>query len=109
MSRRVFSHRRIIAVLGTVSLFSACCHYPKGHVTRQFVVPPPVSTITVVAYGDTRTGPWGLGDNAKQAVHGKVVDDFLQNDGSIDAVIFTGDAFMTNFPLWKRKPTGVVF
>lgn len=102
MSRRFFAHMKIVVVLVTVSLFSACCHYPKGHVTQQSVVPPPVSTITVVAYGDTRTGPWGLGDNAKQAVHGKVVDDILQNDGSIDAVIFTGDAVMTNFPLWKK-------
>jgi hypothetical protein len=55
-----------------------------------------------VAYGDTRTGPWGTGDNAAQAIHGAVVDDIFANDGRIDAVIFTGDAVMSNFDLWKK-------
>lgn len=63
---------------------------------------PSGTVITLVAYGDTRTGPWGLGDNEKQAIHGKVVDDIFQNNGSIDAVLFTGDAVMSNFILWKK-------
>jgi len=63
---------------------------------------PQVPTVTVVAYGDTRTGPWGLGDNVKQALHGRIVDDILEHDGPIDAVVFTGDAVMSNFPLWKK-------
>jgi Calcineurin-like phosphoesterase len=93
---------RIIAGLGLLSIVWGCCHYPKGRVTRMAGISAPPGTITVVAYGDTRTGPWGLGDNASQAVHGKVVDDILKNDGPIDAVIFTGDAVMTNFPLWRK-------
>lgn len=63
---------------------------------------PSGTVITLVAYGDTRTGPWGLGDNEKQAIHGKVVDDIFQSNASIDAVLFTGDAVMSNFILWKK-------
>jgi len=88
--------------MGLLSILWGCCHYPKGRVTRTAGISAPPGTITVVAYGDTRTGPWGLGDNASQAIHGKVVDDILKNDEPIDAVIFTGDAVMTNFPLWKK-------
>lgn len=92
-------------VVSCVLVFSlaACCHYPKGHQVKQPSIAPPNPSLTIVAYGDTRTGPWGLGDNAKQAIHGKVVDDILTNDGPTDAVIFTGDAVMTNFPLWKQS------
>lgn len=67
-----------------------CCHYPKAQVVHLTGHKPDVPTITVVAYGDTRTGPWGLGDNKKQALHGKVVDDIFANNSSIDAVVFTG-------------------
>ena len=99
---KLSSTLRIFAALVSVSIVCGCCHYPKGH-----VAPPPginalAPAITIVAYGDTRTGPWGTGDNASQAIHGKVVDDIFQNDGPINAVIFTGDAVMTNFPLWKK-------
>lgn len=59
--------------------------------------------IVVVAYGDTRTGFWGLGDNYKQATHAKVVSEILASAEPIDAVIFTGDAVMTNFPLWRKQ------
>ena len=96
------STARIIAALGLLSIVWGCCHYPKGRVTRTPGINTPPGTLTVVAYGDTRTGPWGLGDNASQAIHGKVVEDILDNDGPINAVIFTGDAVMTNFPLWKK-------
>ena len=48
-------------------------------------------------------GPWGLGDNAQQAMHGRVVTDILNNDSQIDAVIFTGDAVMSNFVLRKKN------
>lgn len=89
------------SVLISIS-FCACCHYPKAQVAHLMGNKPDAPTITVVAYGDTRTGPWGLGDNEKQALHGKVVDDIFANNGYIDAVIFTGDAVMTNFPLWKK-------
>lgn len=84
------------------SFLAGCCLYPKSQIKGIAKTAPPAQTITLVAYGDTRTGPWGLGDNAAQAIHGKVVDDILKNDGSIDGVIFTGDAVMTNFPLWKK-------
>jgi len=40
--------------------------------------------------------------HAKQTIHRKVIDDILEHDGKIDAVIFTGDAVMTNFFLWKK-------
>jgi hypothetical protein len=82
-------------------LLAGCCHYPKSHV-KGMPARPVDSSITIVAYGDTRTGPWGLGDNVKQALQGKVVDDIFRNDGPIDAVIFTGDAVMSNFALWKK-------
>jgi hypothetical protein len=55
--------------------------------------------IVVGAYGDTRTGPYGLGDNRGQNIHGAVVRNLLRAK-DYDAVIFTGDAVMTNFPLW---------
>jgi hypothetical protein len=80
----------------------ACCHYPKSDIKKLIGAQPAGTTITLAAYGDTRTGPWGLGDNEKQAIHGKVVDDIFKNNGSIDAVIFTGDAVMSNFFLWKK-------
>lgn len=99
---RPSSTLRIISALGLMTIVSGCCHYPKGRVARTTGISFPSGTITVVAYGDTRTGPWGLGDNASQAIHGKVVDDILKNDVPINAVIFTGDAVMTNFPLWKK-------
>ncbi len=91
----------VVALLISI-LFCGCCHYPKAQVAQLTGNKPDVATITVVAYGDTRTGPWGLGDNEKQALHGKVVDDIFGSNGSIDAVVFTGDAVMTNFPLWKK-------
>ena len=84
------------------SVLAGCCHYPRSNVKGLSGGLPPAPAITLVAYGDTRTGPWGLGDNAAQAIHGKVVDDILKSNGSINAVIFTGDAVMTNFPLWKK-------
>src|SRR5205807_1986344 len=59
-------------------------------------------SIVIVAYGDTRTGFWGLGDNYQQATHARVVDQMLAS-GTPDAVIFTGDAVMTNFPLWRKQ------
>ncbi len=99
---RLSSTVRIFAALGLLSIVSGCCHYPKGRVIRTAGISAQTPAITVVAYGDTRTGPWGLGDNASQAIHGKVVDDILKNDGPMNAVIFTGDAVMTNFPLWKK-------
>lgn len=85
-----------------VVLLTGCCHYPKGHVSKHAASVVQPANVTIVAYGDTRTGPWGLGDNAKQAIHGKVVTDILENDRPINAVIFTGDAVMTNFFLWKK-------
>jgi hypothetical protein len=63
---------------------AGCSHYPKGRVAKVSGVAPQVPSITIAAYGDTRTGPWGLGDNAKQAIHGKVVDDIFANIGSVD-------------------------
>jgi hypothetical protein len=63
------------------------------------------SEITLVAYGDTRSGVWGLGDNIHQRIHCKVVQDIICPSSGpsrqLDAVIFTGDAVMTNFPGWK--------
>ena len=103
MTTRLFSKVGfILIVLGPLIPLWGCCHYPKARVAQPMGSKPLVPTITVVAYGDTRTGPWGLGDNEKQALHGKVVDDIFANNGSIDAVVFTGDAVMTNFPLWKK-------
>src|SRR6267143_781446 len=103
MNTRLFSKVGFISiVLAPLISFWGCCHYPKAQVAHLTGNKPDVPTITVVAYGDTRTGPWGLGDNEKQALHGKVVDDILANNGAIDAVVFTGDAVMTNFPLWKK-------
>jgi len=95
---------RLLLIPAAVLCLGACCHYPKGLVRAPVPAAGPSQTqsLTIVAYGDTRTGPWGLGDNAKQAIHGKVVDDIFASDGSIDAVIFTGDAVMTNFVLWKK-------
>lgn len=92
------------SILGSVLAcsLSGCCHYPKAGVKQLARMRPSGSVITLVAYGDTRTGPWGLGDNEKQAIHGKVVDDIVNNNGSIDAVLFTGDAVMSNFILWKK-------
>lgn len=94
----------VMIVFGLLVIACGCahCHYPKGHTPQLSRTSSPTPAVTIVAYGDTRTGPWGLGDNAKQALHGKVVDDILANDGHIDAVIFTGDAVMTNFVLWKK-------
>ena len=77
-------------------LITGCCHYPKGRVARPLVNRTQTPAITVVAYGDTRTGPWGTGDNAAQAIHGAIVDDIFGNDGTIDSVVFTGDAVMSN-------------
>ena len=94
----------VLTVLGAIALaLLSCCHYPKSGIKRLSGPLSPGPAITLVAYGDTRTGPWGLGDNKEQAIHGKVVDDILQNSGSINAVMFTGDAVMTNFPLWKKE------
>jgi hypothetical protein len=93
---------RIIAMNFVAFLLAGCCHYPKGHATKGAANVIQPANVTIVAYGDTRTGPWGLGDNAKQAIHGKVVTDILENDRPINAVIFTGDAVMTNFFLWKK-------
>lgn len=84
------------------SSLSGCCHYPKAGVKHLTGMRPSGAVITLVAYGDTRTGPWGLGDNEKQAIHGKVVNDIFNSNGSIDAVLFTGDAVMSNFILWKK-------
>src|SRR5205814_1156037 len=39
----------------------------------------------------------------RQAMHGAIIDDILSNDKPIDAVIFTGDAVMSNFPLWRKS------
>ena len=63
------------------------------------------TTITIVAYGDTRTGVWGLGDNVHQRIHAHVVNDMICRIRAtrIDGVVFTGDAVMTNFPAWKKK------
>jgi hypothetical protein len=61
----------------------------------------PDGGVSIVAYGDTRTGFFGLGDNCDQAIHAMVMDDILKPSEGIDAVIFTGDAVVTNFPLWK--------
>jgi hypothetical protein len=68
--------------------------------------PPPASPesqtpLIVVAYGDTRTGWWGLGSNSKQNIHGYIVDSILAQGQLPNAVIFNGDAVMTNFFLWK--------
>ncbi len=93
---------KIIGALGLLSIVWGCCHYPKGSVSRPPGLTAPADTITVVAYGDTRTGPLGTGDNARQALHGRLVEDILNHDGPVNAVIFTGDAVMTNFPLWKK-------
>lgn len=86
---------------------TGCCNYPKPLAITPSGNAPALPSITIVAYGDTRTGPFGLGDNAKQAIHGMVVTDILthdqQNKGEIDGVIFTGDAVMTNFFLWKKS------
>jgi hypothetical protein len=87
---------------GFACAVAGCCHYPKSGIKKLAGTIPSGTTITLVAYGDTRTGPWGLGDNASQAIHGKVVDDIFKNNGAIDAVIFTGDAVMSNFFLWKN-------
>ena len=83
-------------------LLTGCCHYPMSHIKGTSGRLAQAPSITIAAYGDTRTGPWGLGDNAKQAVQGKVVDDIFRNDGPLDAVIFTGDAVMSNFALWRK-------
>jgi hypothetical protein len=103
MAIRLSSHAASI-ILGPVLAcsLSGCCHYPKAGVKQLTGMRPSGNVITLVAYGDTRTGPWGLGDNTRQAIHGKVVDDIFNNNGSIDAVIFTGDAVMSNFILWKK-------
>lgn len=93
---------RLITMFLFVFSLTGCCHYPKGHVSKQVASVVQPANVTIVAYGDTRTGPWGLGDNAKQAIHGRVVADILENDRPINAVIFTGDAVMTNFFLWKK-------
>jgi hypothetical protein len=93
----------ITAVLSSLSWLTGCCHYPKARVSRNLPVISRPSGVTIVAYGDTRTGPWGLGDNAKQAIHGKIVTDILEHDQPINAVIFTGDAVMSNFFLWKKE------
>ena len=90
----------LITVLMGLSV--GCCHYPKGRVTQLTGPSAQAPTLTVIAYGDTRTGPLGLGDNAKQAVHGKVVDDVFAQNRNIDAVIFTGDAVMSNFIAWRK-------
>jgi Calcineurin-like phosphoesterase len=58
--------------------------------------------IVIGAYGDTRTGPYGLGDNQAQQIHLAVVRNLLRNK-DFDAVLFTGDAVMTNFPLWAGR------
>lgn len=91
----------IITVLASTAL-AGCCHYPKARVSGAAPAVSQTAGVTIVAYGDTRTGPWGLGDNAKQAIHGKIVTDILEYDKPIDAVVFTGDAVMSNFFLWKK-------
>src|SRR5713226_5845627 len=103
MTTRAYSYIPSTALGCVLALsFFACCHYPKSQTKNLLGTRPTPTTITLVAYGDTRTGPWGLGDNEKQAIHGRVVDDIFKNNGSIDAVIFTGDAVMSNFFLWKK-------
>jgi hypothetical protein len=64
---------------------------------------PPIAPLVVFAYGDTRTGWWGLGSNFKQNIHGRMVDSMLAQDQSPNAVVFNGDAVMTNFFLWKGR------
>jgi len=95
--------RDMISVFLLALSFTACCHYPRGRAKYSPVASATTPSLTIVAYGDTRTGPFGLGDNARQAVHGKIVDDIFRNDGSINAVIFTGDAVMSNFFAWRSK------
>src|SRR5215469_1492223 len=92
----------VLLVGSLIWVTAGCCHYPKGHVSKPIGVTAKIPSLTVVAYGDTRTGPLGLGDNAKQAIHGKVVDDIFAQNGKIDGVVFTGDAVMSNFFLWKK-------
>ncbi|HYL16562.1 MAG TPA: metallophosphoesterase family protein [Terriglobales bacterium] len=94
--------RGILLVSALTCFTAGCCHYPKGRVSKPVGLAAQVPSLTVVAYGDTRTGPLGLGDNIKQAIHGKVVDDIFAQNAKIDAVIFTGDAVMSNFFLWKK-------
>jgi hypothetical protein len=93
---------RMIAVCLLSLSLAGCCHYPRPGTPRPIGTAPPGPSVTIAAYGDTRTGPFGLGDNEKQGIHGKVVDDIFAHDGLIDAAIFTGDAVMSNFPLWKK-------
>src|SRR5215471_20784196 len=94
-----------VGLVGLVSfLCSGCCHYPKSSISKPSnPAGSPERTIEIVAYGDTRTGPFGLGDNESQAIHGLVVDDIFKNTATIDAALFTGDAVMSNFELWKKR------
>jgi len=92
----------LAGILSCAPFFLSCCHYPKAHASKVVPTAAQAPSVTIVAYGDTRTGPWGLGDNAKQAIHGRIVTDILENDKPINAVIFTGDAVMSNFFLWKK-------
>ncbi len=96
-------HRLEFATICTLAaILSGCCHYPKARMAKPLLTATPTdASVTIVAYGDTRTSLFGLGDNAREAIHGEVVSDIFKNDGRIDAVIFTGDAVMTNFFLWK--------
>jgi hypothetical protein len=91
----------LIVVLIILQFVVGCCLYPKSHVPVA-TIRTSTTSVTIVAYGDTRTGLWGLGDNPKQAIHGSVVDDIFEHDQPVDAVIFTGDAVMSNFFLWKK-------
>jgi hypothetical protein len=86
-----------LALLWSAVFISSCCHYPKAVFPNK--QPPAAVTagtpISLVVYGDTRTGPWGLGDNNDQAVHARLAKE-VRKLGRIDAILFTGDAVMTN-------------
>jgi hypothetical protein len=99
-----FTSRRTICVLFMGLVIVANLLDQSGRRTTTVKASPLAdinSPLVVFAYGDTRTGWWGLGSNFKQNTHGRMVDAMLSQDQHPKAVIFNGDAVMTNFFLWK--------
>jgi hypothetical protein len=90
-----------LALLAVVVIFGQGCCRHRTNIGRYVARAKDPGSINVVAYGDTRTGFFGLGDNCRQRTHAAVVKAILRNKESLDGVIFTGDAVVSNFPLWR--------
>jgi hypothetical protein len=99
------SRAPLLVLLASIVIAGPSLNHTGRQPPRVIALRPAVPTapLIVLTYGDTRTGWWGLGSNFKQNIHGRMVDSMLAQDQSPNAVVFNGDAVMTNFFLWKGR------